>query len=33
MTDPTAVAEHLAPYARSTGKPVIASWMGGDFGR
>jgi acetyltransferase len=31
MTDPTAVAEHLAPYAHSTGKPVIASWMGGDF--
>ncbi|MGA8109509.1 MAG: acetate--CoA ligase family protein, partial [Acidobacteriaceae bacterium] len=31
MTDPTAVAKDLAPYARSTGKPVIASWMGGDF--
>ena len=31
MTDPTAVAEHLAPYARTTGKPVIASWMGGDI--
>ncbi len=31
MTNPTAVAEHLAPYAHSTGKPVIASWMGGDF--
>ncbi|MGB9146721.1 MAG: bifunctional acetate--CoA ligase family protein/GNAT family N-acetyltransferase [Acidobacteriaceae bacterium] len=31
MTDPTAVAEHLAPYASSTGKPVLASWMGGDF--
>jgi len=31
MTNPTEVAEHLVPYARSTGKPVIASWMGGDF--
>ncbi|MFP5228162.1 MAG: GNAT family N-acetyltransferase [Acidobacteriota bacterium] len=31
MTNPTAVAEHLFPYANSTGKPVIASWMGGDF--
>ncbi len=31
MTNPTAVAEHLVPYAKSTGKPVIASWMGGDF--
>ena len=31
MTNPTQVAEHLVPYARSTGKPVIASWMGGDF--
>lgn len=30
MTNPTEVAEHLAPYASSTGKPVIASWMGGD---
>lgn len=30
MTDPTATAEHLKPYAQSTGKPVIASWMGGD---
>jgi acetyltransferase len=29
MTDPTATAEALAPYARSTGKPIIASWMGG----
>jgi len=29
MTDPTATAERLAPYARSTGKPVLASWMGG----
>jgi acetyltransferase len=31
MTNPTEVAEHLVPYARGTGKPVIASWMGGDF--
>jgi acetyltransferase len=30
MTDPTMTAEHLKPYAQSTGKPVIASWMGGD---
>ena len=30
MTDPTATAEQLAPYAHSTGKPVLASWMGGD---
>ncbi len=29
MTNPTATAERLAPYARSTGKPVLASWMGG----
>jgi acetyltransferase len=30
MTNATEVAEHLAPYASGTGKPVIASWMGGD---
>ena len=30
MTDPTQTAEHLKPYAQSTGKPVIASWMGGE---
>ena len=29
MTDPTATAERLRPYAVSTGKPVLASWMGG----
>jgi acetyltransferase len=29
MTDPTATAERLAPYASKTGKPVLASWMGG----
>lgn len=30
MTDPTETAKALAPYAKSTGKPVLASWMGGD---
>ena len=30
MTDPTETAEELRPYASSLGKPVIASWMGGD---
>jgi len=29
MTDPTATAEELKPYAQSLGKPVLASWMGG----
>ncbi len=29
MTDPTATAEQLKPYAQSLGKPVLASWMGG----
>ncbi len=29
MTDPTQTAERLKPYAHSTGKPVLASWMGG----
>jgi acetyltransferase len=29
MTDPTATAEGLAPYAHGTSKPVLASWMGG----
>ncbi|MDQ3429724.1 MAG: CoA-binding protein, partial [Actinomycetota bacterium] len=29
MTDPTATAERLIPYANRTGKPVLASWMGG----
>ena len=29
MTDPTATAERLAPYAQKTRKPVLASWMGG----
>jgi len=31
MTNPTEIAEKLAPYAHSTNKPVLASWMGGDF--
>ncbi len=30
MTDPTKTAEELVPYAQSLGKPVIASWMGGN---
>ena len=29
MTDPTQTAEKLRQYAVSTGKPVLASWMGG----
>ena len=29
MAGPTATAERLKPYARYTGKPVLASWMGG----
>lgn len=29
MTDPTQIAEQLQPYSGSTGKPVLASWMGG----
>ncbi len=30
MTDPTKTAEELAPYAKKLGKPVIATWMGGN---
>ncbi len=30
LADPTEVAKKLTPYARSTGKPLLASWMGGD---
>jgi acetyltransferase len=30
MTDPTKTAAVLEPYAQSLGKPVIATWMGGD---
>jgi acetyltransferase len=29
MTNPTAIAQDLQPYAHSLGKPVLASWMGG----
>jgi acetyltransferase len=29
MTDPLAVAEKIAPFAKLPNKPVIASWMGG----
>ena len=29
MTDPTLTAEQLKPHATSTGKPILASWMGG----
>jgi acetyltransferase len=30
MTDPSQIAERLKPYAKGTGKPVLASWMGGN---
>ncbi|MFN8413877.1 MAG: bifunctional acetate--CoA ligase family protein/GNAT family N-acetyltransferase [Anaerolineales bacterium] len=30
MTDPTKTAEELEPYAQKLGKPVIATWMGGN---
>jgi len=29
MTDPTWAAEQLCPLARATGRPLLASWMGG----
>ncbi|BAZ49499.1 GCN5-related N-acetyltransferase [Nostoc sp. NIES-4103] len=29
MTDPTQTAEQLKPYAQMSGKPILASWMGG----
>jgi acetyltransferase len=29
MTNPTQIAEQLRPFASSTGKPLLASWMGG----
>ena len=29
MAEPTQTAERLKPYANSTGKPVLACWMGG----
>ena len=30
LADPAAVAEKMKPYAQGSGKPVLASWMGGD---
>ncbi|MGA9736290.1 MAG: bifunctional acetate--CoA ligase family protein/GNAT family N-acetyltransferase [Candidatus Sulfotelmatobacter sp.] len=30
MTDPFHIAERLRPYAKEYGKPVLASWMGGN---
>lgn len=30
MTDPTETAEELKPYAKKLGKPLLASWMGGN---
>ena len=30
MTDPTGTAERLKAFARLEGKPILASWMGGD---
>jgi acetyltransferase len=30
MTDPAQIAERLTPYAKGYGKPVLASWMGGN---
>jgi acetyltransferase len=30
MTDPSLIAERLKPYAKEYGKPIIASWMGGN---
>ena len=32
MTEPTATAEQLRPFAKLHGKPILASWMGGDRG-
>jgi len=31
MTNPLQVAERLTPYATGHGKPVLASWMGGEL--
>ena len=30
MTDPAGTAEQLRPYAKIAGKPLLASWMGGE---
>jgi acetyltransferase len=29
MTNPSEIAERLKPYAKASGKPLLASWMGG----
>lgn len=29
MTEPTQTAEHLKPFGKIEGKPILASWMGG----
>jgi acetyltransferase len=29
MTDPTATADQIKPFAKLDGKPILASWMGG----
>lgn len=31
MTDPAGVAQRLGPYAKGSGKPLLASWMGGKY--
>jgi acetyltransferase len=33
MTDATATAEQLKPFAKVDGKPILASWMGGEHVR
>ena len=30
LADPTHAAKHMAQYAHTSGKPLLASWMGGD---
>ena len=30
LADPTATAQQMSKYANTTGKPLLASWMGGD---
>ena len=30
MTNPSLIADQLKPYAKGLGKPVLASWMGGE---
>ena len=31
MTDPAGVAQRLGPFAKGSGKPLLASWMGGKY--